>query len=381
MRDLTRIILVAAVGLFLAQCGKKPPKPQPLPFGTAAHFEPVDLMNEPTNTVYEGWVVTLDSVRPFVYTPHYKSFGRFGWNVPAFSFLDSTGQARSGDFETGQNLFTEDFPGIKLDTIKAVALRMANRDTVKLSFRNRDLARLKALLVTIEPKSETDSASRATPSIPFLFGPTNSAGVFDFVYPVDYKTPDVSAHYFLATPSDTLINLVKDTTVRAKRDEARGIWIGVFDPHSAIRGLPDTGLAILQRPNGWFFETWFQKGSNLVSLGKFDKPDSADLSNRYTATLRRRFDIPGEDFKINNPPIYQAGNPDSTVLKGTLMITLEPNPDPDSAIFPLILFRDTTRSTLTSFIRAVDSVNEQRNFLFDNRARFFPRIKVTAIPK
>ncbi len=375
MRNGFKVLGLAVVTLLVLQCSKEKPTQTKIPFGRSVSFSPVDWMANPAGGIYEGWVVTLDIVGLGVYTPQYFSLGRFGWDNYVFTFLDSAGNARGGDFTANQNLFTEDFaPIVHPETLKVIARRMAEGNTVQLSFANRALAGLKVLLVSVEPLIDT---ARSTPDIPFLAGVCNISGKFDLIYPINYKDPDVECHYFLASPSDTLINLGKDSSTVAKNNETEGIWVGIFDPKSSARGMPDTIFANLDVVKGWQFETWFQKGSTLISLGKIRRADSADLSNPYTDTLRKAFQIPGEDFRINNPPFTNA-------LAATIMLTLEPYPDPDPAsIFPLLLFRDTTRDSIASLNPLTQKFedNVHHNFLFDNRARFFPKIKATVIPE
>ena len=67
----------------------------------------------------------------------------------------------------------------------------------------------------------------------------------------------------------------------------------------------------------------------------------------------------------------------------TAMITLEPLPDNDPAMFPVILFRATAPAADSSVRDPMIGIenNLHFNFEMENRARFFPKVRVRVIPE
>lgn len=359
-------VLMAVVALLLlARCGKEETVTGPSPKeGSRVLLAPSNLSPPPPGVVYEGWVVRLDSTASGL-VPNYTSFGRFGWNSYVYSFVDgSTGQARSFSFETGQNLFTANAPStLNADTARSLLARILRRDTLSLNSFSLSVAGLKVLLISVEPANET-GADLTRPSSPFLAGFSNDSGVVELTYPVDYRNPDITATYFLGTPSDSLLPITIGTTDTGRiNNESRGIWIGRL---TVIR-TADSNFVVPRLLSGWRYEGWIVKPPLTVSLGKFVRPDSADLSNPYADTTKI-FQIPGEDFLINPPPGL------TSVLGGLIVVSLEPHPDTDPAMFPLILFQDST--PLVAKTDQAVFVQQPRNFAI--RSRFFPKVKARA---
>jgi hypothetical protein len=362
----------------LAQCGKKVTQPV-LPVGTAAVLEPADLPDPPAGMVYQAWVCSLRQVGINAYLPVYNSVERFRWRSGPFVFTDPASGAprpKGALFETGHNLFTVDFAqGINPDTVRAVMLKIAEGDTIRFRPATAKLAGLKTLLMTVEPAAET-GPDLLIPGAPFLIGAANDSGVIHLSFVVNYRQKEVSARYFMATPDDTtgllpVNGCCIETTMIARDNESKGIWFGTFDPGKG--GRPDTNLANLRIPQGWLWEGWLKKGGVLVSLGRFLRADSADFSNIYSFdTSKIYFDsartisLPGESF-FTNPPF-------SSVLGATVFLTLKPILAADTNFFALIVFRDSVRqATFDPFQRI--TINLQKTFLFDNRARFMPVIR------
>jgi len=117
--------------------------------------------------------------------------------------------------------------------------------------------------------------------------------------------------YILSTPTNG-----------EETDELSGVWWLEPTGPSASLILPDLS-------EGWIYEGWALINGTPVSTGKFTKANEADMGNPYSGTLAGP-DFPGEDFLRNAP----AGLSFPTSLEGaTIVISVEPNPDNDSAPF------------------------------------------------
>lgn len=364
MKKIAAVLISIAIALAFLQCSKKGTPGGRT--GTRVLLNPINLIPPPAGSVYEGWVITMARIAGpgFTYVPNFRSFGRFGWNSYAYSFVDATtAQPRGFEFETGTNFFSENLTTTLTPAqVENFIVRAIRGDTINLVPVTLAAAEMKVLLITIEPASES-GPDLTRSGVPFLGGLANDSGIIDLVYPVNYKSPDVKGSYFIATPSDTLFNLFKDTTEAARINESRGLWLGLFD---ATGAKVDTFLRNLVPFKGWRFEAWFAKGTDIVSLGRFYRADSSDLSNSHCLDTSRIFQLPGEDFVVGMPPGI------NNALGGKIMVTLEPEPDADPAIFPLILFQDTTPSSIRN---PFNVLNIHKTDIFDNRSRFFPKVR------
>ena len=390
MQSFIRALAAIAAGVFLSQCGKEnvtKPGTEP-PYGVSVELQPVDLPPPPAGMVYQAWVFRLQESGGN-FSIKYYPYARFGWNSYAYKFVDpSAGTDLGYLFKASPdttNLFTQNLTDfVRADTIAQLVEKFLRGQTVPLTGSSRNLNRMQGFLLSMEPALDPDPAN---PAAPFLAGYSNDSGKFEMVYPYNFRHPDFIPTYFLATPSDTLYNLRKETNPVHIQNEHRGIWFGFIDTTHYDLGLQmvraDTVLRKLARElmPDWQFEGWIERNGTRVSLGHFIRGDSADLSNPYAFVPESVFAVPGEDFLVN-PPAEFAGSIQG-LLGSTVMITLEPKPDPDTAMFPVILFRASTPEADSS-TRSVESGIEPNlhvNFDMENRARFFPKVKVRVVPQ
>lgn len=394
MRQVFRILAIAAAGILLVQCGKDGKITNgdgPDLYGRSVKLDPVDLPEPPAGMVYQAWLFRLEKSGA-TYSAKYYPYRKMGWVGYPYRFTDPTTGADIGYvFKASpddSNLFTQNLTTwVRADTIAMIVEQALRGQSVTLTGQMENLNRMAGFLFSLEPALET-GPDTATPARPFLAAYSNDSGKFEMLYPYNFRHPDFFVQYFLASPTDTLypIRTACNCTDSGQiRNEARGIWFGFLDtlhfdrPRDSI-ARPDTVLRKLGRElmPGWQFESWAEKGGQLVSMGHFTRGDSSDLANPYANIEDSCFLVPGEDF-LDNPPSAFSQN----VLGARIMITLEPLPDPDPAQFPVIVFQDTVPSTTT----LPDPVTgEQLGILHlnretANRARFFPKIKMTVIPE
>ena len=393
MRVSGRFLLIAAAGLLLAQCGKKE-STQPggtLPYGTKVKLDPVDLPEPPAGLVYQAWLFRLEKSGSS-YSIKYFPYAKLGWVGYPYKFVDlSTGGDAGNIFKASPdttNLFTTNLTGfVRADTLGEIVQNLLRGQTVSLPGLQENLAKMMGFLFSLEPAGET-GPDTATPAIPFLAGYSNDSGKLELVYPYNYRHPDFTPHYLLATPSDVLFNYYKETDTLHLQNEHRGVWFGVIDTGKYELGIkmvrPDTVLTKLAREllPGWQFQAWIERNGSRVSLGHFVQGDTADLENPYVFLPDSLFTGPGEDF-IKNPPAEFADSVKG-VLKSRLSITLEPRPDGDPELFPVILFRADTPEKDSSN-RDLEHPGLEKNIHFnfemENRARFFPKIRLQVIPE
>ena len=392
MRRFFQVLTVVAAGFLLVQCGKKNVTDTPgTPlYGLSVKLDPADLPEPPDSMVYQAWVFRLEKSGTS-YSAKYYPYRKMGWVGYPYRFVDPlTGRDIGYNFvaspDTG-NLFTPNLTQyVRADTIREIVEKLLRGQSVTLTGLSENLSKMQGFLFSLEPEPDPDPAA---PARPFLAAYSNDSGKFEMIYPYNYRHPDFFVQYFLATPTDTLYYLkcacnVTDTTQR--QNEGKGIWFGFLDTTKFDRGRseiarPDTVLRKLCRElmPGWQFEGWAGKGGQQVSLGRFTRGDTVDNSNPYAKIADSAFFVPGEDFLNGGTPPPFAQN----VLGSRIFITLEPNPDGDPAMFPVVLFQDTIPPTF--FVR--DPVlNENIEILHlnmetQNRARFFPKIRMEVIPE
>ncbi|MCI0406431.1 MAG: hypothetical protein L0Z48_00215 [candidate division Zixibacteria bacterium] len=393
MRRFFQLLMVVAAGFLLVQCGKKTTETtKVLPYGRSVHLDPVDLPEPPSGMVYQAWTFRLEKSGAS-YSAKYFPYRKMGWVGYPYRFTDPvTGEDIGYDHLASpddSNLFTQNLTAwVRADTIAQIVETVLRGQSVVLTGLAENLSRMQGFLFSLEPAGET-GPDTATPARPFLAAYSNDSGKFEMIYPYNYRHPDFIVQYFLASPTDTLYFIrcaCNETDSTRIRNEAKGIWFGVIDTLKFDRSrkeiaAPDTVLRKLSRElmPGWQFEGWAEKGGQLVSLGRFSKGDSSDLSNPYAFEEDSAFLVPGEDFQNGGTPApFQQD-----VLGARIMITLEPNPDPDPAPFPVILFQDTIPATIwvpdpqTSIPFHILHLNLRTL----NRARFFPKIKLTVLPE
>ena len=172
-------------------------------------------------------------------------------------------------------------------------------------------------LISIEPpgaSSGTPSSSviAATHIPDFSF---QTIGILDF--PEDVDSGGVN-FYQLATPTDA------DTS-----NERSGVWFAQNLETQA------PGLALRAAPTGWNYEGWARHDNGWLSTGKFLSRATSDQFSGYSATANPAPGFPGEDF-LNNAP-SGVTFPWTFVDGDSVMVTLEPNPDPEDGPFGIRL--------------------------------------------
>lgn len=116
-------------------------------------------------------------------------------------------------------------------------------------------------------------------------------------------------------------------------------WMQSQEPNYGLEALtfvpdtshPEVGLSLPTLPTGWKYEGWAVIGGQPVTSGKFTAVDEADESAPYSGPDPGP-PFPGEDYLENAP----AGLTFPTDLSGgTAVISVEPDPDDDTAPFAL----------------------------------------------
>lgn len=379
-------------GFLLVQCGKDEPTQSNTTqqYGRTVQLDPDDLPEPPAGMLYQAWVVRLEKSGT-TYSAKYHPFAKFGWRGYPFKFTHPITGTDLGRIFTASpdttNLFTQNLTAfVRADTLRQIVEKLLRGQSVTLGGAAENLTKMVGFLLSLEPANEA-GPDTATPAIPFLAAYSNDSGKFEMVYPYNYRHPDFFATFFLATPTDILFNIRKETDPAHIANEHRGVWFGEIDTSRYDLGIrmtnPDTVLRKLARDlmPGWQFEGWIERNGTRVSLGRFIRGDSADLANPYALVADSAFSVPGEDFLVNPPAEF--ANPATGVLNSTLFITLEPKPDNDPAMFPVILFRAFTPEN-DSAVRVAGGAIERNlhyNYVLENRARFFPRVRVRVIPE
>lgn len=187
---------------------------------------------------------------------------------------------------------------------------------------NRDLSAASAIVITIEPAGDNDAVPAATK---LLAGSvTAAAATLSIGAPQALNSTFASAagKYILATPTDGPNN-----------NELSGVWFV-----DLVGGAPAAGLTLPQLPAGWRYEGWAVISGTPVTTGRFSSASGADASAPYSGTVSAGPPFPGEDF-IRNAP---SGLTFPTSLRsGTVVISIEPEPDDSPAPFTLKPLRHT----------------------------------------
>jgi hypothetical protein len=400
MRVFLRILAVAVAGFLLVQCGKDTVTDgqNVLSYGTQVELLPVDLPEPPAGMLYQAWFFRLEKFGTN-YSIKYFPFQKMDCVGYPYHFTDpDTGGDLGYIFKASPdttNLFTQNLTQfVRADTIGLIIERLLRGQSVALPGASQNLEKLAGLLISLEPANDVNPA---TPDHPFLAGYSNDSGKFEMVYPYNYRHPDFSVQWFMATPTDTLYYLrcACNVTDSAQiKNEGRGLWFGFLDSTKFDRSrkeiaAPDTVLRKLSRElmPGWQFEAWIERNGTRVSLGHITEGDSSDSENPYAGIggPDSAFLVPGEDFLNNGAIPAEFAPPNKAHLLGSIVkITLEPLPDNDPAQFPVVLFQDTVPPTYTTIIRGESPQviqNLHWNFRSLNRARFFPKIRARVIPE
>jgi len=178
---------------------------------------------------------------------------------------------------------------------------------------SRDIRSASAIVITIEPTNDVDSAPTATH---VLAGAVqNNAATLSVSAPMalgnDFTA--AAASYVLATPTDS------DNT-----NERSGVWF-----LSLASGAPAAGLTLPALPAGWIYEGWAVVNGRPLTTGRFLNARAADNAAPFSGPLTGP-PFPGEDYVRNAP----AGLTFPLDLRGaTIAITIEPEPDDAAAPF------------------------------------------------
>jgi hypothetical protein len=148
-------------------------------------------------------------------------------------------------------------------------------------------------------------------------------GILQFPENVDSAS---ASFYQLATPTDA------DTS-----NERSGVWfMQNIEP-------PIQGLTLKYAPSGWLYEGWAWHNNTWLSTGKFASPGLSDDFSGYSNGPGPGY--PGEDF-LTNPPSGWTIEPGDSVL-----LTLEPNPDPEDSPFVVRLLGHQVQSPEFQHVR------------------------------
>jgi hypothetical protein len=178
-----------------------------------------------------------------------------------------------------------------------------------------DLDDATAIVISIEPDGDTDNTPSNTK---FLAGDVvnNDADLTVAAsQALGDDFTDATGKVILATPTNG-----------SNTNELSGIWF--LDLGS---GSPAVGLSLPTLPTGWKYEGWAVINGQPVTSGKFTAVDTVDESAPYSGTEPGP-PFPGEDYLENAP----SGLTFPTDLSGgTAVISIEPDPDDDTAPFTL----------------------------------------------
>jgi len=191
------------------------------------------------------------------------------------------------------------------------------------------LDRATAFVVTIEPANDTDPGPANTH---YLAGAHTSGQSMTMLgisgsMALGSDFTAASGKYILATPTDGMNN-----------NEKSGVWF--IDLTS---GSPAAGLSLPILTAGWKYEGWAVVAGHPLSTGKFTMPSGADSSAPFSGSMMAP-PFPGEDFLQNAPP----GLTFPLDLSGAMIVvTVEPDPDDDTAPFALEPLRSAVPATAT----------------------------------
>lgn len=178
-----------------------------------------------------------------------------------------------------------------------------------------DLDDATAIVISIEPAGDTDDNPSDTK---YLAG-----GVTDDVADLTVAASQALGDDFTTATGKVIL---ATPTNGSGTNELSGIWF--LDLGT---GSPEVGLSLPTLPTGWKYEGWAVISGQPVTSGKFTAVDEADESAPYSGPDPGP-PFPGEDYLENAP----AGLTFPTDLSGgTAVISVEPDPDDDTAPFAL----------------------------------------------
>lgn len=191
-----------------------------------------------------------------------------------------------------------------------------------------DISEATKVLVSIENKDGSDDVPSSTIVL--------AGDIVNFEADLTVSHPDAlgagldgaSGVFSLLTPSDA------DDT-----NETAGIWF----VESVSPGNWTTGLSLPTLPEGWLFEGWAEVGDTVLSTGRFDSAEGADMDSPYMTDLVSEFiDYPGEEF-VMQPPAGVTFPPDFTNAR--VFVTVEPDPDSEPRPFGIEILSGTVSGT------------------------------------
>lgn len=179
-----------------------------------------------------------------------------------------------------------------------------------------DLNNSPAFILTIEPNPDPSASPSDNKIIAGDFSGNTAILSVSHSAALGNDFSSAAGSYILATPTDT-----------ASNNELSGLWFLTLPPP------PQPSLQLPTLPTGWQYEGWVLVSgiATPLSTGKFDSPTGSDMSAPYSGNLPAP-PFPGEDLLTNTP----AGFTFPTNLQsGTVVVSIEPNPDNSAAPFAL----------------------------------------------
>ncbi len=202
-------------------------------------------------------------------------------------------------------------------------------------FNERELQKATAYILTIEPSPDPDpTASSLHILAGDFYGSTADLSItHTSALATDFST--VAGSYILTTPTDDLMT-----------NELSGIW---FTSKDSLDGI---SLSLPRLPSNWIYESWAIIDDVPLSMGKFNKVDSADRAQPYSGS-NFGFNFPGEDFLQNAPSGISFP---TNLSRSTIAITVEPIPDNSNEPF-----------SIAPLVSTIDSLAvEGRSYLLNN---------------
>jgi hypothetical protein len=291
MRRIAKLFTISTLGLLLllGGCGEDGNGPvEPGPYDSVV-IELFDASHLPGEYFYQLWAAKYDT--------RLASSSTLEW-IPLMEFnVTPVNEGSSPDIIT---------------TITGQVIPNNTQFGLPIDFEDYDSA-----LITIEEPG----ASTGMPSSSVI-GATqipdfNIRTIGILAFPEDVDSGGVSFCQ-LATPTDA------DTL-----NDRSGVWF-VQNLDTQTRGL-----ALKAAPPGWIYEGWARHDDTWLSTGKFSNPGMADEFSGYSASLNPSPNFPGEDFLSNGP--LGVTFPWTFVDGDSVMVTMEPNPDPEDGPFGIRL--------------------------------------------
>ncbi|HHO55692.1 MAG TPA: hypothetical protein ENK21_04840 [Trueperaceae bacterium] len=194
-----------------------------------------------------------------------------------------------------------------------ISLAGAKVKQFKLNF---DISKATKLVITIEPKGDTDAKPAATHILAGTVSNGKSSLTIADSAALGNDFTTAAGKYILATP-----------TTSTKTDENSGIWFLNIGKNG-----PEVGLNLPTLPAGWVYEGWTVINGIPVSSGKFSKVDAIDASAVYSNPANSGPPFPGEDYVLNAPKGLSFP---TNIAGGKAVISIEPAMDDSPKPFAL----------------------------------------------